>query len=360
METISVKKQILQTKLDNLLQNKKNHVLTVIDKIEDDVKNLNDAIVPFGPMSPMRFTANGTFNAIMENEKYVVHSNALSQLSYLFGIPGSYTSSLLHTEWGRELLRDIFSEHNDNSGRKRMLVRSVGKEIRGVLSDKYRRLDSRFIYEKFISKAIERGAEVVDANYDKTKQYITVVFPKVFEISTENNGTIYSAFGARISNGDFGNSALNLNAFQMNCICDNGLVAESMLSAKHLGKRLSSDLQLSEHTYRLDTKTMASAVGDITNQLLSEKTMIDMASKIKRASVDIIDMDNAIKHLPKEIYKHEAESIRKVLQNGDENLGIYGKPTVWKLSQAITAVGNEITGTRKHELDEIAGKLLKL
>lgn len=182
----------------------------------------------------------------------------------------------------------------------------------------------------------------------------------MFEIRTENNGIIYSAFGARINNGDFGNSSLNVNAFQMNCVCDNGLVRDSQLSARHLGRKLSADLQLSERTYRLDTRTMASAVRDITSNILNEDVMLDMATKIKASSAEVIDMDMAIKRLPKEIHKPEVESIKKMLQEGDEDRGIVGKPTKWKLVSAITAVANDLGGTRKRDLDEIAGKMIKL
>lgn len=358
METL--RKTILEDKLNSLLAKNKINVMETMDKIDNDVQSLEDAIVPFGPMSPMRFYANGNFNAVIEGEKYDLHSNALSQLCYLFGVPASYASQLTATQWGRELLHAIFEEHNDNSARKRMLVRSVGNEIRGVLSDKYRRLDSRIIYNDFIAQAHKKGAVVIDSHYEKVKQYITVVFPKVFEINTENNGVVYSAFGARISNGDFGNSALHLNAFQMNCVCDNGLVSKSTLSAKHLGKRLDANLQLSERTYKLDTRTMASAVRDITGNLLDEKTMQETVRKMKSASEQIVDMDMSIKRLPKEILKNEVESIKKILQDGDESRGIYGKPTKWKLSQAITACANDMGGVRKQELDEIAGRLINL
>tara|TARA_A100000172_G_C3044260_1_gene111822 strand:+ start:6588 stop:7658 length:1071 start_codon:yes stop_codon:yes gene_type:complete len=353
------KHQILQEKLDGLLNNNQ-HIMDVVEKIDHDVNKMEDAIVPFGPMSKMRFYSNGEFNVMMGGEKYELHSNALNQLSYQFGIPASYSKKLMQTKWGRDLLQDVFTQHNDNSSRTKMLVRSVDNEIRGIVSDKYRRLDSRIIYERFLSVAKQNGAVPIQAHYTKVKQYMTVVFPRVFEINTENNGTVYTAFGARIVNGDYGNSALHLNSFMMQCVCTNGLVGTSALNVKHLGKRLSPDLKLSQRTYDLDTKTMASSVYDITKSLLSEEVMLKNVAKMKSASNEIIDMDMAIKKLPKEIHKEEIKGIQTILQNGDEERGIYGKPTKWKLSQAITAMANDVGGSRKQELDEIAGKFLKM
>lgn len=356
---MTTKHQILQDKIDNLVSNN-GHIMDVVEKIDHDVNKMEDAIVPFGPMSKMRFYSNGEFNVHMDEDKYHLHNNALTQLSYLFGIPASYSKKLLETKWGRDLLQEVFTEHNNNCTRSRMLVRSVDNEIRGVLSDKYRRLDSRMLYEKFLTVAKEKGAVPIEAHYSKVKQYMTVVFPRVFEVNTENNGTVYMALGARIANGDYGNSALHLNSFMMQCVCTNGMVGTSALSAKHLGKRLSADLQLSQKTYNLDTRTMASSIYDITGNLLSQDTMLENIRKMKSASNEIIDMDMAIKKLPKEIYKEEVESIKSILLSGDEERGVYGKPTKWKLSQAITAAANDIGGTRKQDLDEIAGKFLGL
>ena len=53
--------------------------------------------------------------------------------------------------WQRGLAARILNDsfYNGGAGRARHLVRSVGGQVRGVLSDKYRRLDSRPLLEAF-------------------------------------------------------------------------------------------------------------------------------------------------------------------------------------------------------------------
>lgn len=357
MKTMKI---ILQNKLDAMIEGKKNLLEEVIDRIEDDARNLSDHIVPLGKDSPVGYHANGVFRADLNGKLLDIHNNALGQLCTNYGVPSQYANKLVDTEWGRGLLKNIFEEHNSNIARKRMLFRIIGDQVRGVLSDQYRRLDSRLIYGSFLKSARENGAVFVEACHTDVKSYMTVVYPQVECIPTENNGNIYSVFGARIVNSDFGTSSLSVSNFQMNVVCLNGMVGERAMRAVHLGKRLSPDLNLSQRTYELDSRTMASAVRDITSNMLDQDTILNTARQIRKASEKIIDMDNAIKTLPKEIYKSEVEGIRSILQAGDEDRGIVGKPTLWKLTSAITALSAELGGERKQELDSIAGKMIKI
>src|SRR5690606_34968167 len=109
-------------------------------------------------------------------------------------------------------------------------------------------------------------------------------------IQTENNGNVYSVFGARISNSDFGDGALEVRAFQMNVVCMNGMVSETALKQIHLGKKLPDNINFSDRTYRLDTQAMASAVKDIMKDTLSQDRIVQTVQKIKQASSEEIDM----------------------------------------------------------------------
>jgi hypothetical protein len=237
----------------------------------------------------------------------------------------------------------------------------VNGQVRGVLSDKYRRLNSVEIYKNFIQAAKESGAEIYDATYTDTKCYISVILPQVFEIPTENNGSVYSVFGARISSSDFGDGAVDVRAFQMNCVCTNGMVSETMMKQVHLGRRLDDNLSFSDQTYKLDTQATASATRDIVLNALSQGRILTSAQSIKDASVKIIEVDKEIKRLPKLGFsKEESKEVEAKLLNSNPDDGVQGKPTLWKLSQAITSVSNEKGARRKQEMDELAGKLISL
>ena len=106
---------------------------------------------------------------------------------------------------------------------------------------------------------------------------------------------------------------------------------------------------------------MASAVKDIIGGVLSQERIIKTAMAMKEASRKEIDISNEILKLPKAgMLKDEVEMVTKRVMDNDPAQGIVGKPTLWKLSQAITSVSNEIGERRKMELDELAGKLISL
>ena len=81
-----------------------------------------------------------------------------------------------------------------------MLIRAVGTEIRGVLSDSYRRLNSVDILTAFIREAANNGAVVSDAYMNDTKVWCETILPTPVEIPTRKNGTVIIFAGARFSN----------------------------------------------------------------------------------------------------------------------------------------------------------------
>lgn len=76
--------------------------------------------------------------------------------------------------------------------------------------------------------------------------------------------------GVRFSTSDYGDGSLDLRTFLLNGVCLNGMVRERTLKQVHLGGRLPEDLQLSEETYRQDTKTVLLTVRDATRQLYNK------------------------------------------------------------------------------------------
>lgn len=359
--SVVTKEQILNDKVKDLLQNNFAKNTMVLEQIESENNDMEDFILPLGPKSPVVFQANGSINAEFDNQSFHLHENALGQLSDKYNIPRAYLRYLLTNEWGRKLLENILKEHTGNVKQTRMLFRTVNGEIRAVLSDKYRRLNSAEIYRKFIGESAKAEAYIYEAAYMPTKSYISTIIPQVVSIETTNNGMVHSVFGARLSNSDFGDGALALRAFQMNVICLNGMVGETMLKQIHLGKALPDNINFSDRTYRLDTETTSSMIEDIMREVLSVERIKTSMQNIQEASQKIIDIPTELIKLPKiGMLKEEVTNVEAKLLINNYNDGLYGAPTMWKLSQAITAVANEVSTSRKMELSELSGKLIKL
>lgn len=362
------KVEILQNKINHKLTENVEKVTKVVGDIENDSNLLEDNIITLGSNNLLDFHSNGNLkmswkdkDVLTEEDMYSLHPHALSQLATKFSIPTAYVRKLTEEQWGRDLLKDILKEHSINIGRNRILVRSVGNETRAVLSDRYKRVDSIEVMKKFLYGCQQNNAFVWDAHYSETKTWLSAIIPKVYTIPTENNGLVHSVFGAQLSNSDFGDGALALKATQINVACLNGMTTESLMRKIHLGQKLPDNILFSQKTYELDTRTQASMVEDIMSQVFHEDRILDIGRKIKEASAEEIDLKKEVVKLPKlGLTKEETELVEtKLLQNNPDD-GIEGKPTKWKLSQAITSVANDIGERRKYEMDDIAGKFLSL
>ena len=132
---------------------------------------------------------------------------AISQISEKMGIPAKYLRELSAGDvWQKQLCATILNEHSGWTERTRVLIRAVGMEVRGVLSDSYRRLNSVDILTAFIREAGGQGAVVSDAYMNDTKVWCETILPTPIEIPTRKNGTVIIFAGARFSTSDYGNA----------------------------------------------------------------------------------------------------------------------------------------------------------
>ena len=284
-----------------------------------------------------------------------------SQISEKMGIPAKYLRELSAGDaWQKQLCATILNEHSGWTGRTRVLIRAVGTEIRGVLSDSYRRLNSVDILTAFIREAANNGAVVSDAYMNDTKVWCETILPTPVEIPTRKNGTVIIFAGARFSTSDFGNGSVDMRSFLLNGACLNGMVRESVMRQIHLGGRLPDTLALSQRTYELDTKTTVSAVKDLTKGLYSRDTIMQKAIEIQGASEIDVDFDKELKSLVQRgaLLKNEGREVEKLLMNNNPDDGITGGATLWKLAQGITAFAREQEPERSRELHEISGQLI--
>lgn len=356
----------MQSKLEQKLKGAQKVAIQSFDDIAHLNDNMSDFIATVGTQDQrtnVSYKANGVVNMSIRNMgDYTLHPNAIVQAGSKYGVPTKYLKSLIDgkADWQRQLAANILNEHNNHYSKSRVLVRSVENEVRGLLSDRYRRLDSPTIITAFLQSAKRQGAVVVDAHVSDLKVFFEVIVPQIIPVETPNNGTVYMVAGAQISNSDFGAGSLQVKVFTMNMICLNGMTRENKLRQVHLGSKLSDNVHFSDKTYRLDTKTTASAVSDIMGNVLSTESIKAEMLAIQASSSKEVDLEKELKVLPKKgLLKSEVESVKKELFNNDPEHGVQGKNSLWKLSQAITYVGNESeTKERKRELDDLAGQLL--
>jgi hypothetical protein len=360
--------EVVMNKVQRMIDGKAVGVRETMERLVNEGKIAQDYIAPIGvnlkinDHSPViTFSANGSLRMEMPDGQFTLHDNAIGQLADRMGIPQRYLRGLASGEpWAKQLAATLLNEHSGWTQRSRVLVRTVGKQVRGVLSDSYRRLNSVEILTAFVQEAADQGAVISDAYMNDTKIWAETILPTPLTVPTAKNGDVVIFAGARFSTSDYGDGAVDMRAFLLNGACLNGMVRESVMKQVHLGSKLPDNLQLSQQTYELDTKTTVSAVRDLTKGLFSKDNLMKKAIEIQGASEMEVDLEHELKRLTRDggLLKQEGKEVEKILMRNDPEDGVQGGATLWKLTQAITAHARELSPERSRELHELSGQLL--
>lgn len=360
--------EVVMNRVHRMIDDKAVGVQATMERLVEEGRIAQDYIAPLGvnlrrqEHDPVvTFGVDDVLRMNMPDGRFSVHPNAVKQLADRMGIPQRYLLGLSGgDEWARQLAAHLLNEHSSWTERSRVLVRTVGQQVRGVLSDSYRRLNSVEILTAFVQEATGQGAVVSNAFMTDTKVWAETILPTPITVPTAKNGDVVIFAGARFSTSDYGDGAVDMRAFLLNGACLNGMVRESVMKQVHLGSKLPDNLQLSRRTYELDTRTTVSAVRDLTRGLFGKENIMQKAIEIQAASEVDVDFERELKRLTKDggLLKSEGEAVEKILMNNNPDDGVQGGATLWKLTQAITAHARELTPQRSRELHEISGALM--
>lgn len=289
----------------------------------------------------------------LETQKF-----SMQQICSRANIPMRYAEFLKEPErvgWGQKLLahnlNEIFSREKD-----RYLLRSYDGGLRGFLSDRYRRLDSRPLLDAFCGECEKYGLVPIEGYGTDTKVAMKALLPRVFEPVPNE----VMCFGVMWENSDYGNGAHTIRAFAMRLWCTNYAITEIGFRQVHLGRRLTDDLSWSAKTYELDTQATASQIKDIVSQGVSPDATSAFCEVIKMAHEKEIDPKKMVGDLSKHLTKGEIEMVKEKYNEPDV-VALPPGNTVWRMSNAVSWVaGNKVEDSeRKIEVMRVAGGLLE-
>lgn len=345
-------------KMQEIIHRNLSQSMAVVEQVQSQI--INDKIVRGASLDFQAFLPEGDKAipniAVIAESASILHRNALSQVSEKAEVPFRYINSLLERgDWGADLvahnLKEIFHRGNGN----RYLLRSVGEQTRGFLSDRYRRLDSRPLLDSFVSACQEIGAVPVQGFALETKVRLRAILPVVFEpIPNE-----VMVFGIEWGNSDFGAGGHSLQMFQMRLACTNGMTLDDVLRQIHLGGRLSDNIEYSQKTYELDTQANVSALRDVVRSSLNPTRVKGYLKAIQTAAEQEISPKQAIQILKKNLNKAEAESAIEAY-NSPDVVNLPPGNSMYRLSNAVSwiAQAKDIEPERSLELNKIAGNLI--
>ena len=288
-----------------------------------------------------------------KHEERRVHENALKQAATRVEIPPKYVTALLSSgEWGKRLLAENLREQFAHSN-ERVLIRSVGDEVRALFSDKYRRLDAWPILNSFVEEAANAGAVVTEANVTDLRAGIKVIRPEIIYVNGDP-----VVLGARLGLSDFIASSVQVSTFLFRLLCGNGMIGEQALRQVHIGRRIGDDATWSERTRSLDSQTMASAVGDVARAQLSDEAVKTKKERIERAAGTEIDVKASLKELGKVLTKGELDTVTETFMFGNAEQVPDGK-NAWRLGNALSWIAKSATNAeRGMDLERMAGAVI--
>lgn len=295
------------------------------------------------------------------NETRTIHKHALGQMAEKSGpvgarIPGAYLSELANgAEWQRDFAVKALNTHFHRAApSSRFLVRSTDNQVRGFLSDRYRRLDSRPLLEAFATACQSIGAVPVDGVVSETRVALKAMLPMVFEPVPNE----VMCLGIEWGNSDYGAAKHTVRAFILRLWCLNGATMEDSLGQVHLGGKLSDNIELSQRTYDLDTRTSVSALKDIVQGLLGPARVSALLGGIATANEKQIDWKNLRTPLARSLLKGELNAV-EAAYNSEDVINLPAGKSIWRASNAVSWIaGKTEDHNRRLELERIAGEII--
>lgn len=298
-----------------------------------------------------------------------LHQHARAQLANRLGMPSAFMAELavgdsepvgrglkrrqVDNQWRRDLLSENLSQLLSHST-DRYLVRSMESEIRGVLSDQYKRLDTRPLLDAFIGACTSLSAVPYEGVASDLRTSVRAIVPRIYEPVPGE----YMVFGLGWTNSDYGAGTYQVTAFGLRLVCLNGMIGSSELKQVHLGSRLPDDLKLSEQTYQRETAYMVSATKDIVKGILAPHAIDSRVEAIKAAATHEVDGRALLKTLGKTLHKREVEAVRDAF-DGPDTINLPAGKTAWRFSNALSWVAHNAEPARKIELQEQAARVAK-
>ncbi len=289
-------------------------------------------------------------------ENLTLHRHALQQMASKSGVPGAYLNELAYgSPWQKDLAADILNKHfHEGIPDGRYLTRSVGPEVRGFLSDRYRRLDNRPLLDAFAASCASVGAVPVEGTVSDLRVSLKAFLPMVFEPVPNE----VMCLGVEWGNSDFGAAKHSVRAFIWRLWCTNLATMEDALAQVHLGRQLGDDIEFSQRTYAYDTKTSVSALKDIVKGLLSPAKVNTLLDTIKAADAKKVEWKNVKTQLAKKLLKAEMKLVEDAFESEDV-VNLPSGRSAWRVSNAVSWIAKSVEDTdRKLDLQRVAGELV--
>ena len=338
----------------------KTSIVELAEAIQNEADNKKDYI---SPSQLMHVHANGDLKISMRDANDDVldmplTQHASRQMAAKFGIPAKYFDRMLAD--APDLLATN-ANHWLHKEPKDLMVRTLFGKVRGIMSNRYQRIDNINIAEDLLPfLSVQDGLEIASCEVTEKKLYIKAVMHKM--TSEIKKGDIVEA-GLWISNSEIGCGQFEVAPFIHRLVCLNGMkVNDAKFGKRHVGARAdvndSTYSILSDETLRADDRAFMLKARDVVKAAFDEKIFEGHVNKLRDTTerklegnpVKAIEVLGATHGL---LQGEQSSILRKLIEGGDTSQ--YG------LLNAVTAYSQDVSDyDRASELEELGGKIVDL
>lgn len=238
---------------------------------------------------------------------------------------------------------------------ERRMVRTLRGEVRGYLSDRFRRIDHLDVLRVMLPILSECGYQFVSGAITDRRLHFRAILPH--QRGEIRRGEILQG-GLTFSNSEIGYGALNLAPFAHEVKCSNGLMIPwGKMRKTHIGQRLEDDGFLSDETKALDDEVFLRKIAD-TIRNFADPVWFNEAIR-RMMDADTLTLDSPIaatQVLAKRFGMTQAET--EMVQNTLVRDSVNG--SLLDLAQAVTRTAQDLEFERRVEFEMKAGELLYL
>ena len=324
-------------------------------QIERQSAERKDYVAPQGRVEAQVSEAGQVVLAGFNGDAYGVTAHAHSQLAQALSIPKAYYDRM-NAAQPDLLARNINTWMKAEAPEKRMF-RTLGGQVRAVLSPKYRPLDNFELATAILPKLLGMKVEVMSAALTETRMYIKVILPelsdalpagmtwgsghnRIAEYGGNEAGRLVAALTVR--NSEVGDGALAVEPSVFTTWCTNlAVMKQAAMRKYHVGRGIDGGDTwevMRDATREADDRAFFMKVADVVAAAFDPKVFAGAVEQIRNASQDKIES----KELAKVV---EVATRTLALPAGSQGsiltyLAQGGDFSRWGLSSAITATAN--------------------
>ncbi|MBE3088408.1 MAG: DUF932 domain-containing protein [Chloroflexi bacterium] len=286
-------------------------------------------------------------------ETFRVNDVAHGQIAARLEIPKSYYDRMTAVPGLRAYTVNKWLGTQDE---KRM-VRTLEGTARAYLSDSFKPYDNYDVLSAMLPVLqAQPGLEVRATALTDKRMYIQFLFRN---LTAEVKPGVKVGAGLTIANSEVGWGAIDVKAFILNYVCSNGAVAESLLRKYHVGRKVDdADYGIfKSDTVEADIQAFKLKLRDIVGVALDAARWEKRVAQMRGAAEDQIkDPVVLIEKVTRRFGLTEGEGVKTMY-----NLVRGGDVTRWGLSNAITALANEIESPdRQYEIEQAGWDVIKI